>query len=124
MLNISDDDVDLDDSSPAYEARRLPDNAIPSFGTITSAQLASAIASVTTQQPQPSTSSASNSTPSTGLGDLTAQLTTMREMGLTNDALNREALRVSNDLETAIELVLSGFNISYNNSVSDDRSNV
>lgn len=90
-----------------------------SFGTITAAQLASAIASVTTQQPQPSTSGASTSTTNTGNpvgrvmdpGELSTSLQIMREMGLTNEALNRYTLQQTNDLETAVELILNGFGV-------------
>lgn len=143
MQNIvSDEDVeDIDDSSPASEASSQPVTRNLSFGAITTAQLASAIASVrgsvTTHQPQPSTSGASTSTGITenALGSalaalqnqqtpsedeqssLTTQLQIMREMGLTNEALNLAAIRVSNGLESAIELVLSGF------SNTDNRSN-
>jgi len=141
MQNIvSDEDVeDIDDSSPASEASSQPVTRNLSFGAITTAQLASAIASVrgsvTTQQPQPSTSGASTSTGITenALGnalaalqnqqtpsesELSTQLQIMREMGLANEAINRAALRVSNGLESAIELVLSGFGNSDNRSNS------
>lgn len=133
LNNGSDDDIEeIDDSSPASEASNQPlAYRNSSFGAITAAQLASAIASVTTQQPQPSTSSASTSTGSTesphigvledlrnvqnepnlSENNLSTRLQIMREMGLTNEALNIEALRISSDLETAIELVLSGFTI-------------
>lgn len=132
--NGSDEDIeDLDDSSPASEASSSqPVSRNSSFGTITAAQLASAIASVTTQQPQPSTSGASTSTGNmTNVPesistvyqhrpndiDLPTQLQIMRDMGLNNDAVNLEALRISSDLETAIELVLSGFSTTDNNRV-------
>lgn len=97
-----------------------------SFGTITTAQLASAIASVTTQQPQPSTSGASTSTANIGNtvepisappqqsveSDMSSQLQIMRDMGLLNDALNREALQISGDLGIAVDLILNGFDTS------------
>jgi hypothetical protein len=127
--NGSDEDIeDIDDSSPASEASSRPVSRNLSFGTITAAQLASAIASVTTQQPQPSTSGASTSTANTenvlepvsvvqrqqseqqGEFDVPTQLQMMRDMGLVNDALNLEALQLGGDLETAVELVLNGFN--------------
>lgn len=133
LNNGSDDDIeDIDDSSPVSEANNQPSAyRNSSFGAITAAQLASAIASVSTQQPQPSTSSASTSTgttesslvgvledlrnvqnePNPSENNLSTQLQIMREMGLTNEAVNIEALRISSDLETAIELVLSGFTI-------------
>lgn len=127
--NASDEDIeDMDDSSPASEASSQPVSRNSSFGAITAAQLASAIASVTTQHQLPSTSGASTSTANTGNVlealnnvqnqsasveiDLSTQLQIMRDMGLTNDAINLEALRLSSDLETAIELVLSGFTIT------------
>lgn len=129
--NGSDEDTeDIDDSSPASEANSQSVSRNLSFGTITAAQLASAIASVTTQQPQPSTSGASTSTANTenvlepissamrqqseqqGEFDVPTQLQMMRDMGLVNDALNLEALQLSGDLGTAVELVLNGFNIT------------
>lgn len=127
LNNASDDDIDdIDDSSPASEASSQPVSRNSSFGAITAAQLASAIASVTTQQPQPSTSGASTSTGNTVNNletadsnhvsdnqiDYSTQLQIMREMGLTNEAVNLEALRLRGNLESAIELVLTGFTIS------------
>lgn len=44
--------------------------------------------------------------------DLRANLQIMRDMGLTNETLNRQALILCSDLETAIELVLTGFSAS------------
>jgi len=115
----------LDDSPPSSEGGSQSLSRNSSFGAITAAQLASAIASVTTQQSLPSTSGASTSSGSTGNvldthrnirnqrtsaeNDLSTNLQIMRDMGLVNEALNIEALRVSSDLESAIELVLSGF---------------
>lgn len=116
-----DDDHDLDDSSISdINGQSFARNAV--LGEITAAQLASAIASATSQQPQPSTSGASTSTggvtsflegrdsvlsqPSELI--LPTQLQIMRDIGLTNDAVNIAALQLSNDLETAIELVLNG----------------
>lgn len=124
-----DDIEDLDDSSPASEAGSQPLSRNSSFGgTITAAQLASAIASVTTHQPLPSTSGASTSTGSTDVSfdhafnralgqnlpprtdtDFLANLQIMRDMGLTNHALNVQALRITSSLESAINLVLSGY---------------
>lgn len=117
----------MDVSSLASEANSQPVSRNSSFGVITAAQLASAIASVTTQQQLPSSSGASTSTGSTSNVletlrnvpsqptlaeiDTSSQLQIMRDMGLTDDATNLEALRRSNDLATAIELVLSGFTI-------------
>lgn len=118
-----DDDDDLDDSSASeVNGQSFPRNLVS--GEITAAQLASAIASATSQQPQPSTSGASTSTgsmtsvidfnnsalsqPSTSELILPTQLQIMRDIGLTNDAVNIAALQLSNDLETAIELVLNG----------------
>lgn len=118
--NGSDEDMeDVDDSSPASETSSLPVSRNSSFGTITAAQLASAIASVTTQQPQPSTSGASTSTTNTrnplghsmDPGELSTSLQIMREMGLTNEALNLYTLQQTNDLETAVELILNGFGV-------------
>jgi len=124
----SDDEMeDLDDSSPGSDtnnqslSRNLP-------YAITASQLATAIANVTTQQLQPSTSRASTSTANTGnvpvtpnttqsqpttpTVDYTQQLGIMREMGLYNEPLNLQGLRLADgSLETAIELVLSGFDI-------------
>lgn len=136
--NGSDEDMeDMDDSSAASEENtRAPIRAPAStnYGAITAAQLASAIASVTTHQTQPSTSGASTSTRNTRNMleihnvqsqqtateiNLSTQLQIMRDMGLTNDAVNLEALRLSSDLETAIELVLSGFTLADN-----DRNNI
>lgn len=125
LNNGSDEDDDLDDSSPTSEANGQPFSRNVVLGEITAAQLASAIASVTAQQSQPSTSGASTSAGSMGnvlegLNNAQSQPTTtelilptqlqiMRDMGLTNETVNIAALRLSNDLETAIELVLSGF---------------
>lgn len=124
----SDDDMeDLDDSSPGSDTNSQPSNRNLSYA-ITAAQLATAIANVTTQQPQPSTSGASTSTANTGnvsvtpnttqsqpttpAVDYTHQLGVMREMGLYNEPLNLQGLRLGGgSLETAIELVLSGFDI-------------
>ncbi|CAI6365719.1 unnamed protein product [Macrosiphum euphorbiae] len=124
----SDDDMeDLDDSSPGSDTNSQPSNRNLSYA-ITAAQLAAAIANVTTQQQQPSTSGASTSTANTGnmpvtpnttqsqpttpAVDYTHQLRVMREMGLYNEPLNLQGLRLGGgSLETAIELVLSGFDI-------------
>lgn len=125
---VSDDEMeDLDDSSPGSDTNSQPLNRNLSHA-ITAAQLATAIANVTTQQQQPSTSGASTSTantvnvpvipnitqsqPTTPAVDYTHQLGIMREMGLYNEALNLQGLRLGGgSLETAIELVLSGFDI-------------
>lgn len=119
------EDVDImDDSSPASEADSQPVSMNSSFG-ITTAHLASAIASVTTQ-PGPSTSGASTSAGITTTDienafnrfvrqnnptetDYTAHLQIMRDMGLANDSINLQALRLSRNLESAINLVLSGY---------------
>lgn len=124
----SDDEMeDLDDSSPGSDTNNQPLNRNLPYA-ITAAQLATAIANVTTQQPQPSTSGASTSTANTGnvlvtpnttqsqpttpAVDYTHQLGIMREMGLYNEPLNLQGLRLGGgSLETAIELVLSGFDI-------------
>jgi len=126
----SDEEIeDLDDSSPGSDTNSQPQNRNLPF-TITAAQLATAIANVTTQQPQPSTSGASTSTgntgnvlmtmppntnqsqPTTPAVDYSHQLGIMREMGLYNESLNLQGLRLGGGhLETAIELVLSGFDI-------------
>lgn len=120
MHNGSDEDMeDIDDSSPASETSSQPVSRNSSFGTITAAQLASAIASVTTQQPQPSTSGASTSTTNTRIamtesmdtGELSTSLQIMREMGLTDEALNLYTLQQTNNLETAVELILNGFGV-------------
>ncbi|XP_025200301.1 ubiquitin-like protein 7 [Melanaphis sacchari] len=125
----SDEEIeDLDDSSPGSDTNSQPINRNLPFA-ITAAQLATAIANVTTQQPQPSTSGASTSTGNTGnvlvtpnnvpsqptipTVDYSHQLGIMREMGLYNESLNLQGLRLGGGhLETAIELVLSGFDIS------------
>lgn len=124
---------DMDDSSAASEDSTRAVIRAPvsiNFGGITAAQLASAIASVTTLHAQPSTSGASTSTGSTGHVletphnvqsqqtdmNIPNQLQIMRDMGLTNEAVNLEALRLSSDLATAVELVLSGFTITNNSS--------
>lgn len=121
----SDDEMEeLDDSSPGSDTNSQPLNRNLSYA-ITAAQLAAAIANVTTQQPQPSTSGASTSTANTGnvsnttqsqpttpAVDYSHQLGIMREMGLYNEPLNLQGLRLGGgNLETAIELVLSGFDI-------------
>lgn len=127
----SDEDIeDLDDSSPGSDTNSQQTNRNISFA-ITAQQLATAIANVTTQQPQPSTSSAGTSAgntgnvsvtpintqsqPTTPAVDYTHQLGIMREMGLYNELLNLQGLRLGGgSLETAIELVLSGFDILNN----------
>jgi len=124
----SDDDMeDLDDSSPGSDTANQPLSRNLPYA-ITAAQLATAIANVTTQQSLPSTSGASTSTANTGnmpvtpntsqsqpttpAVDYTHQLGIMREMGLYNEPLNLQGLRLGGgNLETAIELVLSGFDI-------------
>lgn len=115
---------DMDDSSAVSgdNTRATSTN----YGAITAAQLASAIANVTTHQTQPSTSGASTSTGNTVQSqqsateiNLSTQLQIMRDMGLTNDGVNLEALRLSSDLETAVELVLSGFTLA-----DSDRNNI
>jgi len=124
----SDDEMeDLDDSSPGSDTNNQPLNRNIPYA-ITAAQLATAIANVTTQQSQPSTSGASTSSANTGnvpvtpnttqsqpttpADDYTHQLGIMREMGLNNEPLNLQGLRLGGgSLETAIELVLSGFDI-------------
>lgn len=124
----SDEDTveDLDDSSPGSEINTM---ARTSF-SITAAQLASAIANVTTfppqqqqQEPQPSTSrtNASNRNvlpsidgpigPPLNPDDYRYELGIMRDMGLNNEALNLQGIRLGGTLEYAIELVLSGFDI-------------
>ncbi|VVC24378.1 UBA-like,Ubiquitin-related domain,Ubiquitin domain [Cinara cedri] len=124
VSNTSDEDDDLDDSNLPGQSNGHPYSNVV-LGEIqreiTAAQLASAIANATAQQSQPSTSGASTSTGSTGNAIenaqspttteliLPTQLQIMRDMGLTNEAVNIAALRISNDLETAIDLVLSGF---------------
>lgn len=120
-MNIgSDEDMeDMDDSSPASESSSQPVSRNSSFGTITAAQLALAIESVTNQQSQPSTSGASTSTTNTrnALGesmspdDLSTSLQIMREMGLDDEALNLYTLQQTNNLETAVELILNGFGV-------------
>lgn len=91
----------------------------------TAAQLTSTVTSVTAQQSQPSTSGASTSTG--GMGNalegynngaseqdtidfmLSSNLEIMRKIGLTDETINIAALRYSNTLEDAIELVLHDF---------------
>jgi len=118
----------LDDSPPTSDDGTQSVSRNSSFGTITAAQLASALASAITQQSLPSTSGASTSSGNTGNmldafsnirsqstsseTDLSTNLQIMRDMGLTNEAVNIEALRISSDLESAIELVLSGYTIN------------
>lgn len=121
----SDDEIeDLDDSSPGSDTNNQPSSRNLPYA-ITAAQLASAIANATTQQLQPSTSRASTSTANTGnvpvtpnttqsqpttpAVDYTLQLETMREMGLDDESLNLQGLRLADgNIEAAIELVLSG----------------
>lgn len=128
---VSDEDLDdIDDSSPASEASGQPVSSTFPPNVITTEQLATAIASVTAQQPQPSTSGASTSTGITqnALGSALAtiqnqqrpsedeyeDLQIMNDMGFDNNAINLAALRASIDLDSAMDLILNGFGTSDN----------
>lgn len=119
-VNISDEeDMDVSMQSTSSE-----DNTSPVVNEITTEQLASALANVIPPQPQPSTSGTSTSatqvatvvhgTPRSQT-DVDSQLQLMRDMGLTNDSVNREALEHMGNLEAAIDLVMSGYKMSENN---------
>lgn len=67
-------------------------------------------ASSSTPTATPAAFVAPQSTAASSDSDIQSQMTIMHEMGLRNDAINVQALQITNgDVQAAIELVLSGF---------------
>ncbi|XP_050443077.1 ubiquitin-like protein 7 [Adelges cooleyi] len=139
LTDISDDEIeDMEDSSPESSSQSVSRSESFAITAAQLAAAIARATPQDFQLPQnlpgtsSSTSTANTSTASTSTGitrdmlrsvigdlqnqpasnspNLQTQVQKMRDMGLSNDAINIEALRVSNgDLAAAIELVLSGF---------------
>lgn len=75
----------------------------------TVAQLSSALGRISIHQPQPSTSDAPVRLMDNE--EILTALHMMKEMDLSNENLNHYALQKTNDLGSAVELILNGFSI-------------